>query len=290
MPRKPPSVIRLSEFSYDRINLRSTVQFLGKRRSGKTHAMFELIEHMSKNFKMAFGFSPTEDTRMKMRRCMPAWCVFDLNVEALENVVAGMKARNDSRKVRGEPLEEWLLIVDDCAMSKKFMTCEALSDLFMNGRHIGCTLFITVQYIKSATISLRTNQDYVFAFFEDNATARKAIKTDYFSCLDHDFDRLFNMYTENFSALVAVRTGNPSRNPADTIFFKRARKQEPSHFFIGTKDMITLNSCYYSDPNNITPYVPALPSTSPFAFPKTSTDFNLNDFEFDDEEDDEEEE
>ena len=286
---KPPCVVRLSEFSYDKIKLRSTVQFLGKRGSGKTHAMIELVEFMSDKFKMAFVFSPTETTRIFMRRCMPEWCVFDLSIEALENVLEGMKARNNSRKVRGEPMEEWLVITDDCGMDKKFMNCKPLKDVFMNGRHIACTLFMTVQYIKSAEICLRSNQDYIFAFYEDNETIRKAIKLEYFSALKHDFENIFDKYTENYSAIVAVRTGNSSRNPADTIFFKRTRKEDPPHFFIGTKDMQTLGRCYYPDPNNIAPSIITLPSTSPFPYgPSVSTNFNLDDFEFDEDEDEEE--
>jgi hypothetical protein len=294
MPAAPkqPNVVRLGEFDYGKIKLGSTVQFLGKRHSGKTHAMFELMEFMSDKFKMAFAFSPTESTRIQLRKYMPHWCVFNLDLEVFENVVSCMTDRNNKLERNLQPKEEWLLIIDDCAMNRKFMKSQILSDLFFNGRHIACTLLMTVQYIKSAEIGLRSNQDFLFAYYEVNKNVRKSLKEEYFASLDDDFNTLFDKYTENYSALVAVRTNNSSRNPADTIFYKRARKEDPPHFFIGTEDMRVLNTCFYPDPNNIVPSVIALPSTSPFPHGPTiservssSSGFDLTDFEFDDEED-----
>lgn len=296
-PPKAPCNIRLSEFPYEKIQVGSTVQFLGKRNSGKTHAMIELMERMSDKFKLAFVFSPTEKTCQYMRQCMPSWCVFNLNLEILENVLKAMKERNNAKVARGEEMDQWLLVIDDCAMNKKFMTCQSLLDLFMNGRHIGCTLFMTVQYMKSAEISLRQNQDFLFAFYETNKKVRRDLKDEYFSALDKDFDFLFDKHTEMYSALVAVRTGSASRNPADNFFYKRSKKEDPPHFFIGSKDMEVLNCCYYQDPNNIEPSVVSLPSISPFApaqhrggpsfSERPNNDaFDLDDFEFDEEDED----
>ena len=293
--KQPPSTQQqqLREFDFGTIPVGAAILIVGKRCSGKSCMQRAIIESMASRFSMAFALAPTSGPREELRKHMPRWCVFELSISVLRRLMDMMKRRYEKFKKIYNKKIDWLLVLDDTAYDEKFMKSVELREVFANGRHFGCTVIITTQYMKAAPPIMRTNSDFVFCFIEQNETARKALHDSFFSCVPKSmFEAVFMRATQNYSSLV-VNNRNPNKTWTDMVFWKRAPVDTP-HFTIGTPTMWEIDRrCFRADPDDDNaqgreqvllmpqPSEPVPSSSNNLPEPE-GDDFNLSDFSFSD--------
>lgn len=244
-------VKQVRPFSYADIPVGASIMIIGKRYSGKSMLQYEMMEAMAPKFHMAFAMSPTEPARERFRKCMPHWCVLEFSIESLETLTNFMKKRYETRRRHNKKPEDWLLVLDDTAFDTKFMKSKALIEIFMNGRNFGCTIIIICQYIKTAPPMMRTNCDFVFAFWEESDSVRKSLHENYFSCIEKkkEFDEIFRACTDNYGTLVHDTRKPNAKDWRDKIFWKRAKLADYK-FQIGYPSLFAIDrKCFISDPD-----------------------------------------
>ena len=216
--------IRVKRFDPKSIKQHRIIFLVGKRHTGKTCLMQDLLSHMPKpDFVM--GMTPTEDTAAVFREFMPDTCIFNaFNQEKLERMLSVQRElirRGKSRSV--------LLIMDDCLYQKGVLRSSAMRDLFFNGRHLNCSLICCAQYLMDITPELRTNIDYLCSMRENIIVNRQKLHKNYFGQFARfdDFDRVMTACTQNYSALIMDATISTTLDPTDCIFWYRAAPNPP---------------------------------------------------------------
>jgi hypothetical protein len=290
----------IRQFDFDDLPVGASILIIGKRHSGKSYLQYAIMEAMAAKFTLAFGLSPTIAAKERFRKCMPAWCVFDLSIEILESICHNMKMLYDRQVMLKRKPVQWLLVLDDTAFDDKFMKSTALKEVFANGRNFGCTIIVILQYIKAAPPIMRTNSDFVFCFAEQGEKGRQQLHEQYFSAIPKkEFNGIFAACTENYSTIVA-NNRNPGRTWKEQIYWKRASTSIPD-FFIGSAAAQHIDRrCYIKNPeleqelqaqNNVLllelPEPVRRKSDSPQhrkadAKSSSESELNLDDFDFDD--------
>ena len=215
--------MRIKKFNPSGIKEHRIIFLIGKRHTGKSSLMIELLSKMPQpDFVM--GFSPTDDTLDTFKTFMPASCVFSQfsndKLERLLSLQRELIRRGKKRSV--------LLILDDCLYQKGVLKSTAMRDLFFNGRHLNVGLICACQYLMDISPELRTNIDYLCSMRESTISNRQKLHKFFFGQFAKfdEFDRVMAACTQNYSSLIMDATV-ASTKPEDCIFWYRASLSVP---------------------------------------------------------------
>ena len=221
----PGAAIRVRKFNPRTIKESRILFILGKRHTGKSVLMKDLLYHMPRpDFVLAMA--PTEDTLAMYREFLPPCCIFDhFSQEKLERTVSLQKelvARGKKRTV--------LILLDDCLYQKGVLKSTAMRHIFFNGRHDNICLVCAAQYMMEVDVSLRTNIDYIFTMRENILTNRQKLYKYYFGQFSSfsDFDKVMTACTQDYRALVLDGTLANNANPTDCVMWYRASTEVPA--------------------------------------------------------------
>lgn len=199
--------------------------YVGRRGSGKSSLLRDILYRISGTVDFGLAFSPTEESLSAFREIMPeAWIYSMFSQSKLEQMLDMQRAHGRIGKQR-----HLFLIMDDCMYDKKIMKSTAMRDLFMNGRHLKITLCFAVQYLMDISPDLRSNIDYVFSMNEKIISNKTKLWKYFYGMFEkyEDFSRTMDRCTENFSSMVLDNTARTS-NLSDTVFWYRASLDLPS--------------------------------------------------------------
>lgn len=218
------SAIRVKKFDPRTIKESRIIFIIGKRHTGKSVLMKDLLYHMPRpDFVLAMA--PTEDTLRMFREFCPESCIFDhFSQEKLERIVALQRELVN----RGKP-RRVLIILDDCLYQKGVLKSTAMRSIFFNGRHDHISLVCAAQYMMDVDVSLRTNIDYIFTMRESILSNRQKLYKYYFGQFKRfeEFDKVMQACTQNYRSLVFDGTLSTTE-PTDSVMWYRAATEVPS--------------------------------------------------------------
>ena len=206
---------------------------VGKRGSGKSVLMEEILQNLSKEFDVVIGMSPTQSTRDTFAKHIPECLIYDnLNLTLLENIVA--QQRENAKKGIYKRIG---LVFDDCLYDKKQFREKVIRDIFMNGRHYKLFVLICAQYLMDLEISLRSNVDYLFTCKETSTNNKKRLYNDFFSAFStpHSFEAALEDCTNNYAVMV-LDNSNSESSVEKSVFWYRATLGE-KNFLLGNRNM-----------------------------------------------------
>ena len=199
---------------------------IGKRNTGKTVLMKDLLYHLKDQLDFGLYMSPTEESTGALRGIIPPSLVYgDYNSTAVEVLLEMqkqyLKSSDKSRNV--------FLLLDDCMYDKKTMKGREVREIFMNGRHRRLLFLNCVQYLMDISPALRTNVDFVFCMRENIAANRRKLYEFFFGVFAslQDFEACFNACTQGFRCIVLDNTVRSNRIE-DCIFWYQAEYNLPS--------------------------------------------------------------
>lgn len=216
--------IRVRKFNPATIREGRILFLLGKRNTGKSVLLRDLLSHMPVP-DYCIAMAPTEDSLAMFRRFLPECCIFDhFSQEKLERAVAVQRelvARGKKRTL--------LIILDDCMYNKSVLKSTAMRSIMFNGRHDHISLVCTAQYMMDIDVSIRTNIDYVFSLRENILTNRNRLWKFFFGQFSKyaDFDVTFSACTQNHSCLVMDNTVATGECATDSVMWYRAAVEVP---------------------------------------------------------------
>jgi len=231
---------KLKKFDINSIDNDKVVVFIGKRDTGKSILVKDLLYH-KKNIPVGTVISGTEGANSFYSKMMPNIFIHnEYKPEIIANVLKRQKKIID--KIKCEVHEtgdsnidpRFFLILDDCLYDKSWVTNKSIRSVFMNGRHYKILFIITMQYALGIPPSLRTNIDYVFLLRENYVSNRKRLY-EQFAGMFPTFDmfcQVMDQCTENYECLV-INNNAKSNKLEDQIFWYKADMHED--FRLGDK-------------------------------------------------------
>ena len=137
---------------------------VGRRRSGKSRLLFDLLHRTKHNYDIAFGTAETAESYEKLSQIIPTGsCKKKYDEAFLRHIVSSLRNwHDDPSRAR----KRAVLILDDCMYNKKIMTSDVQREMYMNGRNFFLTTFNTTQYLVDIPPAIRTNVDFVICMKE----------------------------------------------------------------------------------------------------------------------------
>lgn len=211
--------LRIRKFDSTSIKESRIIFIIGKRHTGKSVLMKDLLYHMPRaDFVLAMA--PTEDSLKVFRSFLPESCIFDhFSQEKLERTVTLQRELVNRGKKRTV-----LIILDDCLYQKGVLKSNAMRSIFFNGRHDHISLICAAQYLMDIEPSLRSNIDYLFSMRENVLINRQKMYKNYFGHFQKydDFDKVMTACTQDYKALVLDGTVSTTDSATDCVLWYKA--------------------------------------------------------------------
>ncbi len=244
--------VSLKKFDMRKIPQDAVVVFIGRRRTGKSTLVRDLL-FQHQDMPLGTVISGTEESNSFYGKIIPPLFIHgEYNPVILANFVkrqkmviariqkeaqSGMKSRLDPRS---------FMILDDCMYDDSWTHDKNIRYLFLNGRHLKVFFLITMQYPLGIQPALRTNVDFVFILREPYAANRKRIFENYASAFPsfEFFCQIMDQCTQNFECIVIDNTSLSGRLE-DSVYWYKADIHPD--FRIGAPEFWQHSANFYRD-------------------------------------------
>lgn len=232
--------IKLKKFDLSQIKNDSTVLVVGRRRSGKSWVIRDLM-YTKKDIPSGVVFSGTADVNPFFNTFIPETFIYDsLEIPALEKIINRQetKVKQDNLKNahkhvnnKERPFNKFI-ILDDVLHDTKWVSDSTIKKILFNGRHYNIFFVLAIQYINSIPQKLMTNFDYVFLFNETSTKNRKKLYESFCGVIENynTFHEIFTKCTKEYGCLVIDTHGS---DIDDSIYYYKSHHREP--FKVGNK-------------------------------------------------------
>lgn len=228
--------LNLSMFDMKDLMMDSTILILGRRRTGKSWLIRDLMYH-NKNIPLGIVFSSTEQVSPFFKDFIPDTFIHsEYNPDLVEDFLKKQQKRifDSNNKGKGQNgktrSNNVFLILDDLMHSSEvWKKDKTIKNIFFNGRHFNLMFILTLQYPMGITPDLRSNIDYVFIFDQPSVKNKKKIFDDYagiFPTFDY-FCNVLDSCTQDHSCLVIKTGGGSGSNMTSNVFWYKASDREP---------------------------------------------------------------
>jgi hypothetical protein len=225
--------LHLRQFDMSTIQDDKVVVCIGRRGSGKSWAVRELLSHHT-SIPTGIVVSPTEQANHFFSEMIPSLLIHhEYTPAVVANLVnrqtAIIRKRDAEARLGGGDIDpRAFAILDDCNYDSSWIKDKNIRYLFMNGRHIKVLFLITMQYSLGLPPNLRSNVDYTFLFREPNINNRKRLYENYAGMVPtfEAFCQILDQCTQDHDFLVIDNTCCTS-NLTDQLFWCRANTPEP---------------------------------------------------------------
>lgn len=221
--------IQLKKFDMSMIEDDAVVVFIGKRKTGKSFLIRDLLYH-KRSFPIATVISATENANGFYSQMIPSIFIHNKfsdevvgNVLKRQDMVVG---QNKERVRQGKPLvdDRMVFVMDDMMASKtSWVKSENVGAMFCNGRHFRCLFMLTLQYVMGIPPDLRNNVDYVFLLREPIHKSRKKLYDNWAGMFPkfQMFESVLNECTQNHECIV-IKNNSLSNKIEDSVFWYKA--------------------------------------------------------------------
>lgn len=237
--------IAINRFDMARLHHNSVIYNIGRRGSGKSHLMKHIIYQLRNDIDYAIGFagSLSAENDMKSGGICPANIYAGFDIDILQGVVDLCKYWKAAKIERNV-----LIVCDDLMFDKKIMKNELFRLICMNGRHHNITFINAIQYVMDMGADLRSQVDFVFAFYDPNEGTREKLRREFFGVFPNM--KAFTKVTDKciakqYECLVLDAKGVDGRQTSatDTVHWFKAPEAVPV-FRVGRSSIWKLHKRY----------------------------------------------
>lgn len=247
--------VSLHKFDMKKIPQDAVCVFIGRRRTGKSTLVRDLLFH-HQDMPLGTVISGTEESNGAYGKMIPPLFIhgeyspvilanFCKRQKLVMSRIQAEKAQyGESYKSRIDPRS--FMILDDCMYDDSWTHDKNIRYLFMNGRWLKVFFLITMQYPLGIQPALRTNVDFVFILREPYLSNRQRIFNNYGSAFPsfEFFCQTMDQCTQNFECLVIDNTAQ-SNKLEDCIFWYKAELHPD--FRIGAPEFWQHSAAHYRD-------------------------------------------
>jgi hypothetical protein len=235
--------INLRRFDMRKIPQDAVCVFIGRRRTGKSTLVRDLLFH-HQDMPLGTVISGTEESNSFYGKMIPPLFIHgEYNPVILANyvkrqkmIMAKIMAEQEAGQTRSRYDPRSFMILDDCMYDDSWTHDKNIRYLFMNGRWLKVFFLITMQYPLGIQPALRTNVDFVFILREPYMSNRKRIFDNYCSVFPsfEFFCQIMDQCTQNYECLVIDNTSQSSKLEDCVFYYKAEIHNEP--FRIGAPE------------------------------------------------------
>lgn len=242
----------IKRFDMKRIPQDAVVIFIGRRRTGKSTLVRDLLFH-HQDMPVGTVISGTEESNSFYGKMIPPIFIYgEFQPVILDNfvkrqkMITGKIQKDALANVRSKLDPRSFMILDDCMYDDSWTHDKNIRYLFMNGRHQKVFFLITMQYPLGIQPALRTNVDFVFILREPYLNNRKRIFDNYAAAFPsfEFFCQIMDQCTQNFECIVIDNT-SLSAKLEDCVFWYKADTHPD--FRIGAAQFWQHSASYYRD-------------------------------------------
>lgn len=247
--------LHLKKFDMSKISKGSVVVMIGKRNTGKSYLVQDLL-YYKRDIPIGTVISSTESANQFYGNIMPKLFIHDeYNAEIVNNLLKrqkiAVKKINEQEKQFGKSnIDPFAyLIFDDLMYDLSWLKDTSIREIFLNGRHHKLLFVITMQYSLGIPPTFRGNVDYVFILRENIVSNRKRLY-DHYAGMFPSFEifcQVMNQCTENYDCLVIDNT-TKSNKIEDMVYWYHADQHPP--FKLGSTEFWQHHSSHYNDNSN----------------------------------------
>lgn len=193
--------INIPSFDLKTMKQDPKIALIGKRGSGKSTLIKDLIYNMNYKLENIYAISVGEEYDKfygNFLNKQNIHCKYD------DSIISDLMEQQEERLTNSkETAESILLILDDC-LHKKIMQNTSFKDLIYNGRNYKIGIIMTMQYPLMMTVDIKCNIDYIFATTSSHDSDIKKIY-DYWNRTIPLFDTFKTIYdnvTQNYNNMV----------------------------------------------------------------------------------------
>ena len=221
--------VSLKKFDMRKIQQDAVCVFIGRRRTGKSTLVKDLLYH-HQDMPLGTVISGTEESNGFYSKMIPPIFIHgEFNPVILANFckrqkMMMMKIQQDKEQgVQSRIDPRSFMILDDCMYDDSWTHDKNIRYLFMNGRWLKAFFIITMQYPLGIQPALRTNVDYVFILRESYLSNRRRIFDNYASVFPsfEFFCQVMDQCTQNYECLVIDNTSQ-SAKLEDCVYWYKA--------------------------------------------------------------------
>ena len=238
--------LELKKFDPSKIASDSVVVFIGKRNTGKSYCMKDILNY-HRDIPVGVVVSPTERANGYFEKFIPKMLIYDECEEQIikkfldRQIKISTERKKELKRVGQSQLDaRAFLILDDCLYDKRWIGDKNIRSIFMNGRHYKIFFLITMQHALGLPPVLRNNIDYIFIFRNNIIKEKQKIYDNYAGMFPNfeTFNQVMNQTTENFECLV-IDNKIQSNKIEDQVFWYKA---SDTNFRMCTNDLWELQN------------------------------------------------
>ena len=202
--------VSLKKFDMRKIPQDAVVIFIGRRRTGKSTLVRDLLFHHQR-IPVGTVISGTEESNSFYSSIVPPLfihgeynpVIVDKYVKRQKLITSRIQQQNNAaggNRVVSNIDPRSFLILDDCLYDDSWIHDKNIRYLFLNGRHQKVFFLITMQYPLGIPPILRTNVDYAFIMREPYMSNRKRIFENFGSAFPsfEFFCQIMDQCTQNY--------------------------------------------------------------------------------------------
>ena len=204
--------------------------FIGKRNTGKSFLVSDILYHLRK-IPMGVVMSGTEESNEYYKEIVPDSYIYgQYEPDVIEKVIENQK--NVIKKCKTPEEKEHInnsvfMLLDDCMFDNKWTRDKNMRCIFMNGRHYRIFFMLTLQYCMDLPPSLRGQIDYVFILRDNIIENKQKLYKHFFGIFPtfESFNDVFTQCTENYECLV-LNNRTTSNKIEDVVFWYKAKARK----------------------------------------------------------------
>ena len=225
--------LELKKFDPNSIKDDSTIVLIGKRNTGKSFCMKDILSH-HKNIPIGMTISPTEIANKYFEKFIPKMLIHESYTQEIiqkfmdRQVKVCKKVNKEKERAGYSSIDpRAFLILDDCLYDNSWTKDINIKSCFINGLHYKIFFLITMQFPLGIPPHLRANIDYIF-IFRDNMIRNKQKIYEHYAGMFPNFDvfrTVMDSCTENYECLV-INNKVQSNKIEDQVFWYKATESD----------------------------------------------------------------
>lgn len=225
----------IRQFDMSKVGKNKILIFIGKRGTGKSMLVLDYLYH-NQDIPLGSCVSPTEEFNKTFNGHIPDMFIHEeYTNDLLEKFVHRQKVITMKKQSDGNYKSidhRAFLIFDDCLYdSKSWVNDKNIRFIFMNGRHVGITFLLTMQYLLGIPPNLRAQCDYIFICKETKTIIKRKLYEYYAGMFPtfEMFNQVLNECTKDYGCLVIDNTTS-SDKLEDQVFWYKAEVPKLNNF------------------------------------------------------------
>ena len=199
-----------SEFDPTSMKTDGALLILGKRRTGKSHLLRDLLCHYGSRFSTAIVLTGTKFNGY-WQEIVPEEYIYEgFDEGALTKAMAAQKqvvqeCRESNREMHEKRECEcnMIVILDDVASEDHLQRSLILGKLYTAGRHFYITPVLLTQYAYACSPAIRSNVDYAFIMHQTQRRSKEAIADEWLSQVKRvEAGGIMSKHTPGYQVLV----------------------------------------------------------------------------------------